>query len=273
MSSQQRFSLDGKVAVVTGATGVLGGAIAHGLAEAGAQVAIMGRRAARAEEVATAIRDAGGAAMALPADVLNREQLLEARTQLVQAWGGCDILVNCAGGNIPGAVIFGDVTFFNMSMDALDDVMALNLTGTVLPSQVLGELLVESRAGSIINISSMAAAQALTRVLGYSVAKAGVDSFTRWLATEFARAHGDRVRVNAIAPGFFVGEQNRRLLLNDDDTLTPRGQTIINQTPMGRFGEPDELVGTAVWLASDASRFVTGIAVPVDGGFSSFSGV
>ncbi|MCB9160809.1 MAG: SDR family oxidoreductase [Caldilineaceae bacterium] len=274
MPTNQRFSLDGKVAVVTGATGVLGGAMAHGLAEAGARVAIMGRREARAAEVAAAIRAAGGDAMPLPADVLDREQLLAARTRLLQEWSRVDILINCAGGNIPGAVIFGETTFFNMSMDALDQVTALNLTGTVLPTQVFGESLTQNAAGgSIINISSMAAMRAITRVLGYSVAKAGVDSFTRWLATEFGRQYGDKVRVNAIAPGFFVGEQNRSLLLNDDGSLTPRGQTIVDHTPMGRFGAPDELVGTAVWLASDASRFVTGIVVPVDGGFSAFSGV
>ena len=274
MATNQRFSLDGKVAVVTGATGVLGGAMAHGLAEAGARVAILGRREARAAEVAAAIRAAGGDAMPLPADVLDRDQLLAARTRLLQEWSQVDILINCAGGNIPGAVIFGETTFFNMSMDALDQVTALNLTGTVLPTQVFGESLTRNATGgSIINISSMAAMRAITRVLGYSVAKAGVDSFTRWLATEFGRQYGDKVRVNAIAPGFFVGEQNRSLLLNDDGSLTPRGQTIVDHTPMGRFGAPDELVGTAVWLASDASRFVTGIVVPVDGGFSAFSGV
>jgi NAD(P)-dependent dehydrogenase (short-subunit alcohol dehydrogenase family) len=274
MQTSQRFSLTDKVAVVTGATGVLGGAIAHGLAEAGARVAIMGRRAARADEVAASIRAAGGEAMPLPADVLDREQLSAARANLLDAWGRVDILVNCAGGNIPGAVIFGENTFFNMSTDALDQVMALNLNGTVLPTQVFGESLVtNATGGSIINISSMAAMRAITRVLGYSIAKSGVDSFTRWLATEFGRAHGDKVRVNAIAPGFFVGDQNRSLLLNDDGSLTPRGRTIVDHTPMGRFGEPDELIGTAVWLASDASRFVTGIVVPVDGGFSAFSGV
>ncbi|MEZ4581625.1 MAG: SDR family oxidoreductase [Caldilineaceae bacterium] len=196
------------------------------------------------------------------------------RTRLLQEWSRVDTLVNCVGGNIPGAVIFGETTFFNMAMDALDQVTALNLTGTVLPTQVFGESLAQNAAGgSIINISSMAAMRAITRVLGYSVAKAGVDSFTRWLATEFGRQYGDKVRVNAIAPGFFVGEQNRSLLLNDDGSLTPRGKTIVDHTPMGRFGAPDELVGTAVWLASDASRFVTGIVVPVDGGFSAFSGV
>ncbi|MEZ4716674.1 MAG: SDR family oxidoreductase [Caldilineaceae bacterium] len=272
MPTNQRFSLDGKVAVVTGATGVLGGAMAHGLAEAGVRVAILGRREARSRGGRDHPR-CGGDASPCPRTCSIASSCWPRRA-LLQEWSRVDILINCAGGNIPGAVIFGETTFFNMSMDALDQVTALNLTGTVLPTQVFGESLAQNAAGgSIINISSMAAMRAITRVLGYSVAKAGVDSFTRWLATEFGRQYGDKVRVNAIAPGFFVGEQNRSLLLNDDGSLTPRGKTIVDHTPMGRFGAPDELVGTAVWLASDASRFVTGIVVPVDGGFSAFSGV
>ena len=273
MNTTDLFSLQGKVAIVTGGTGVLGGAIARGLAGAGAQVAILGRRAEQAEAVAQGIVDGGGQAIATPADVLKREDLEAAREQILAHWGRIDILVNAAGGNMPGATIVGERTFFNMDISALDAVMGLNFTGSVLPSQVFGAAMVEAGSGSIINISSMAAAKVLTRVMGYSAAKAAIDNFTRWLATELALKYQAPLRVNAIAPGFFIGEQNRDLLLQPDGNLTARGQQIVNHTPMGRFGEPDELVGTAVWLASDASRFVTGVVVPVDGGFSAFSGV
>lgn len=183
------------------------------------------------------------------------------------------MLVNAAGGTRPGAMIEGDQTFFSMPRDAFDAALDLNLGGTVLPTQVFGEAMAERPSSSVINISSMAAAQALTRVLGYSVAKSGVDSLTRWLAVDMAHRYGDRFRVNAIAPGFFIGEQNRDLLVDDDGELTERGELIIRNTPAGRFGDADELVGIATWLASDASRFVTGAVIPVDGGFSAFSGV
>jgi NAD(P)-dependent dehydrogenase (short-subunit alcohol dehydrogenase family) len=273
MNIETLFSLQGKVAIVTGGTGVLGGAIARGLAAAGAQVGILGRRAEQAESVAGEIRAAGAAAMAIPADVLQKAELESVRQQVLDAWGRIDIVVNAAGGNMAGATIVGERTFFNMEQSALDGVMGLNFTGTVLPSQVFGEAMVAAGSGSIINISSMAASKVLTRVMGYSAAKASVDNFTRWLATELAIKYKAPLRVNAIAPGFFIGDQNRALLLQPDGSLTARGQQIINHTPMGRFGEADELVGAAVWLASDASRFVTGIVVPVDGGFSAFSGI
>lgn len=267
------FSLEEKVAVVTGGTGVLGGAMARGLAQMGAKVAILGRREELAAEVAGEIRAGGGQAIPTPADVLDTATLERARDAVLGEWGRVDVLVNAAGGNVAEATISGDLTFFNMPRDAFDKVVALNLQGTLLPSQVFGAPMAAAASGSVINISSMAAQQAITRVIGYSAAKSAVDNFTRWLSVEFALKYGEGLRVNAIAPGFFVGEQNRALLLNDDGTFTPRGQSIINQTPMGRFGEPDELIGTAVWLASDASKFVTGIVVPVDGGFSAFSGI
>ena len=267
------FSLAGKVAVVTGATGVLGGAMAHGLAQAGAQVAILGRRAERAAQVADAIRAAGGQAMPLPADVLDPSQLESAAAALLDAWGRVDILINAAGGNLPGATVVGDFTFFDLTRAAFDQVMALNLTGSLLPSQVFGQVMVQQGGGSIVNISSMAAQRPLTRVIGYAAAKAAVDNYTRWLAVELATKYSPRLRVNAIAPGFFLGEQNRGMLLNADGSLTPRGQLIVDHTPMGRFGEPGELVGTAIWLCSDAAAFVTGIVVPVDGGYSAFGGV
>ena len=266
------FNLNGKVAVVTGGTGVLGGAIAGGLAKAGAKVAVMGRREGKAEEVAAEIQAAGGEALALPADVLERAELEEAGNVLLEAWGRVDILVNAAGGNVPGATAVGEKTFFGLEPSALEEVVRLNLLGTLFPSQIFGKPMAET-GGSIINISSMAAQKPLTRVVGYAASKAAVDNFTKWLAVDLAQKYGEKVRVNAIAPGFFVGEQNRALLLNEDGSLTARGQTIIDHTPMGRFGEPEELVGTAVWLASDAAKFVTGVVVPVDGGFSAFGGV
>lgn len=268
-----QFSLAGKTAVVTGGTGVLGGAMARGLAAAGARVAILGRREDKATEVADAIRREGGEAMPLPADVLDRERLTQARDNLLARWETVDILVNAAGGNVPDATVVGDLTFFDLTPEAFRRVVDLNLLGTLLPSQIFGQVMAEKGQGSIVNISSMAAQRPLTRVIGYAAAKAAIDNFTRWLAVELSTKYGEGLRVNAIAPGFFIGEQNRALLLNPDNSLTPRGQTIIDHTPMRRFGEPEELVGTLVWLCSDASRFVTGIVVPVDGGFSAFGGV
>ncbi len=281
MSVWEQYSLARKVAVVTGATGVLGGAMAHGLAAAGARVAILGRREARARELAEEITAAGYEALPLPADVLDEDSLQSARQKLLDTWGRVDILINSAGGNRPDATVFGDLTFFNVPRAALEGVVGLNFTGTVLPIQIFGESMAEQGTGSIINISSMAAQKVLTRVMGYSAAKAAVDNLTRWLAVDLAQKHGAGLRVNAIAPGFFIGEQNRALLIDvdaatdgqDPPPLTERGQQIVDHTPMGRFGEPDELVGAAIWLASDASRFVTGIVVPVDGGFSASSGI
>jgi len=273
LAPEQLFSLKDKVAVVTGGTGVLGGAIAHGLAAAGAKVAILGRRAERAAEVAEEIKATGGEAMALPADVLDKPSLESARTALIDKWGTVDILINAAGGTVQGAIIVGERTFFNMTEEAWHEVVDLNLTGTVLPSQSFGQVMAEKKSGVIINISSMSAQKPLTRVLGYGAAKSAIDNYTKWLAVEFAHKYGPGLRVNAIAPGFFLGDQNRALLINSDKSLTARGQTIIDHTPMKRFGEPDELVGATVWLCSDAARFVTGIVIPIDGGFMAFGGV
>lgn len=267
------FSLEGKTAIITGGTGVLGGAMAKGLAQAGATVAILGRREAKAQEVVDQFKQEGLSAIALPADVLDRASLEQAKANLLKQTDQIDILINAAGGNMPNATVFGDLTFFKLEPEALSKVFELNLNGSVLPSQVFGESMKDAGSGSIINISSMAAQKPLTRVIGYAAAKAAIDNFTKWLAVDLAQKYGEGLRVNAIAPGFFVGEQNRSFLLNDDDSLTPRGQQIVDHTPMARFGEPDELVGTAVWLASDASKFITGIVVPVDGGFSAFGGI
>jgi len=269
----ETFSVEEKVAIVTGSTGILGGAMAHGLAKAGANVCIVGRRAERAQRVARSILDAGGTAVALPGDVLDRTRMDAVCAEVLQTWGRVDILVNAAGGNVSDAVIMPDQSFFDMPQAALQEVVTLNLAGSVLPCQVFGRIMADQGSGSIVNISSMAAQRPLTRVMGYAAAKAGIDNFTRWLAVEMAQKYGSGLRVNAIAPGFFIGEQNRSLLLNDDDSLTDRGQQIVDHTPMARFGEPDELVGTLLWLCSDAARFVTGVVVPVDGGFAAYSGV
>lgn len=272
------FSLDGQVAIVTGATGVLGGAMAHGLAQAGARVGILGRRQERAEAVVAEIERAGGQALALPADVLEQAQLEAARAAVLERWGRIDILVNAAGGNVPAATLSADRRFWDLPREAFAQVFELNLLGTLLPSQIFGAAMIQPQSdqtarGCIVNISSMAAQRAITRVVGYSAAKAAVDNFTRWLAVELGRSHGAGMRVNAIAPGFFIGEQNRDLLLNSDGSLTQRGQTIIDHTPAGRFGEPGELISTLIWLCSPGARFVNGVVVPVDGGFSAFSGV
>jgi NAD(P)-dependent dehydrogenase (short-subunit alcohol dehydrogenase family) len=274
---EQLFDLSGKVAVVTGATGVLGGGMARGLAGAGARVGVLGRRRERAEEVAREISGSGGEAIALPADVLDGEQLEAARDAVLGSWGRLDILVNAAGGNVPGATVNDDATIFDLPREALREVLDLNFLGTVLPCQVFGEAMTRGERseaeGVILNVSSMAASRPLTRVAGYSAAKSAVENFTRWLAVELARKHGAGLRVNAIAPGFFLGEQNRAMLVQEDGTLTERGRAIIEHTPAGRFGEPEDLVGTLIWLCSPASKFVTGIVVPVDGGFGAFGGV
>jgi NAD(P)-dependent dehydrogenase (short-subunit alcohol dehydrogenase family) len=267
------FSLEGQVAVITGGTGVLGGAMARGLARAGAKVGVLGRCHEQAEAAARAIVAEGGCALALPADALDRAQLEAARDAVVEEWGRLDVLVNAAGGNMPAATLDPGRSFFELPVEGMQPVIALNLHGTLLPSQVFGEALARNGRGCIVNISSMAAQRAMTRVVGYGVAKAAVENATRWLAVELARSFGGRLRVNAIAPGFFVGEQNRALLLNDNRSLTPRGQTIIDHTPAGRFGEPDELISTLVWLCGPGASFVNGVVVPVDGGFSAFSGV
>ncbi|ACZ42359.1 short-chain dehydrogenase/reductase SDR [Thermobaculum terrenum ATCC BAA-798] len=272
------FNLEGKVALVTGSTGVLGGAMAHGLARAGARVGIIGRREAKAKEVADSIQAEGGTSMALPADVLRQDQLIEIRNRVLQEWGRIDILVNAAGGNVPDAFVPPQGSIFDVPIEATRRVVDLNFYGTILPTMVFGEAMVRGEhvqqpSGCIVNISSMAALRAITRTMGYSAAKAAVTNFTQWLAVELAHKFGEGVRVNAIAPGFFLGEQNRSVLINSDGNPTPRGKLIINRTPLGRFGRPEELITTLLWLCSPASSFVTGVVVPVDGGFSAFSGV
>lgn len=266
------FDLAGRVAVVTGGYGVLGGSIASALTAAGVKVAVLGRGREVAEAKAAELCASGGQAIALVADVLDTDALRAAREELVSAWGPPDILVNAAGGNVPRART-DSTSVFEMPLDAYEEVVALNLKGTVVATLVFGELMAEKKSGSIVNISSMAAQQALTGVMGYSIAKAGIDNFTRWMAVDMARRYGDGIRVNAIAPGFFIGNQNRKVLINEDGSRTQRAEAILAKTPMGRFGSADEVNGAVQWLCSDAASFVTGAVIPVDGGFSAFSGV
>lgn len=261
-----------KVAVVTGGYGVLGGSIADALGSAGAKVVILGRNERSAAAKVDELRAHGVDAIAAIANVLDAGELHDAAEVIGQAFGRVDILVNAAGGNVARARTDG-VPVFDMPFDGFDEVVRLNLHGSVYPSLVFGEMMAERRQGSIVNISSMASTRVLSGVLGYSVAKAAIDSFTRWMAVDLARRYGDGLRVNAIAPGFFVAAQNRHVLLNEDGTYTDRAKRIIANTPMGRFGDPSELQGPVLWLCSDAASFVTATVIPVDGGFSSDGGI
>ena len=267
------FDLTGKTALITGGTGVLGTAMAKGLADAGANTVILGRRKESGDELVKSIKSQGARSMFVKADVLDATDLLAAKQKVLDEFGTIDILVNAAGGNLPGAVIMPEQNFFDLKMDEFDKVVALNLTGTVLPSKIFGEEMAKRKKGVIINIASMASLRPITRVVGYSASKAAVDNFTHWLAIEMAKKFGEGIRVNAIAPGFFITEQNRKLLTNPDGSYTARGESAIRQTPFARFGLPEELIGTLIWLCSDASKFVTGVTVPVDGGFNVFCGV
>ncbi len=268
-----RFSVKNKVIVVTGATGVLGHAFINALAGEGANVGVLGRNQKVANERVGEIVKAGGNAIALIADVLKEDQLMAAKKLILEKFGKIDGLVNAAGGNLPGAVIALDKDIFQLDFDALREVMNLNLFGSMLPTQVFGEAISRQGKGSIVNISSMASQQVITKVLGYSMAKSAIDCYTKWFAVELGKRYGDNIRMNAIAPGFFLTEQNRSLLTNGNGTTTERGELVIKHTPFNRYGEPDELIGALLWLLSDASKFVTGTVVNVDGGFSIFSGV
>lgn len=273
MNPIKLFDIAGRVAVITGGTGVLGGAMAIGLAEAGARVVLLGRKKENGEAILKKIKDAGKEAMFVQADVLDSEQLMAAKKEVLKAHRTIDILINAAGGNMPGATVMPDQNFFDLKINEFQKVVDLNLLGTVLPTKIFCDVMAEKKKGVIINIASMSSFRPITRVVGYSAAKAAIDNLTGWLAIEMARKFGPGIRVNAIAPGFFITEQNRTLLTNQDGTFTARGQAAINNTPFGRFGLPEELIGTLIWLCSDASAFVTGVDVPVDGGFNVFCGV
>jgi NAD(P)-dependent dehydrogenase (short-subunit alcohol dehydrogenase family) len=267
------FSLREKKIVFTGAAGVLGSAMCHYLAEKGAILVLVGRTAQKINELRNEILQAGGKAFAFAVDVTDETQLEELRDKIKAELGTIDILINGAGGNMPGAVIRPDQTFLDLDSNALRKVIDLNYLGTVLPIKTLLPLMLSNSSGNIINISSMAASRPMTRVMGYASSKAAIDNLTKFLAVEFAGKHGPDFRVNAIAPGFFLTEQNRALLTQPDGSLTERGNQIISHTPMNRFGNPEDLLGALHWLCSDASAFVTGTVIAVDGGFSAYSGV
>ena len=267
------FDLDGKVIVVTGATGVLAGGTAHYLQENGAKVVYLGRNHEKVDATLAKAQKISDECMGITADVMDETRLSVGYNEVMKKFGRIDALINGAGGNMSGATIGPDQEVFDLTLDDYSRVMDLNLKGTVLPTLVFGKAFRKQGTGSIINFSSMSSAQALTRVLGYSNAKAAIDNFTRWMATEMALKYGDRIRVNAVAPGFFISSQNRALLTNEDGTFTERGQQVIDKTPFRRFGKQEEIFGAIHYLLSDASSFVTGSVLAVDGGFSSFCGV
>jgi NAD(P)-dependent dehydrogenase (short-subunit alcohol dehydrogenase family) len=268
------YDFTGQTAVITGGGGVLGGEMAVTLAWMGANVAILDRCATLNEQITTAAADAPGQLTLIHSDVLDTHVLQESADEVKRAFGKVDILINAAGGNHPSATTTAEKSFFDLPTDALKFVFDLNLLGTILPCQVFGRQMAETKSGAILNISSMNAFRPLTRIPAYSAAKAGVSNFTQWLAVHMAQEYSPAIRVNAIAPGFLLGEQNR-FLLTDAQTreLTPRGRTILTHTPMNRFGNPDDLLGAVLWLLSPAAAFVTGVVIPIDGGFAAFSGV
>ena len=265
------FNITDYVIVITGGTGVLGRAIAKYLAAEGAKVVILGRKKEVGDAIVAEIVANGGEACFLETDVMNREKVQQNCDDILARYGRLDALLNAAGGNMPGATIAPDKTFFDLDPAQFQTVLNLNLTGTVIPTQVFLKPMVQQGKGAIVNFSSMAAFRPMTRVCGYAAAKAGISNFTAYMATECAKKFGEGIRVNAIAPGFFITEQNRSLLTNPDGTYTQRGQDVIRQTPFGRMGEPEELCGTIHYLISDASRFVTGTVAVVDGGFNAFA--
>ena len=267
------FEITGKVVVVTGATGILAGGTAKYLQQQGAKVVYVGRNQEKVDAVLEEGRKISDHCLGVTTDVLDENGLTAGYEKVMNQFGRVDALINGAGGNMPGATIGPDKEIFDLDIEDYSRVMDLNLKGSVLPTLTFAQAFKEQGNGSVINFSSMSSGQALTRVLGYSNAKAAIDNFTRWMATEMALKYGDGVRVNAVAPGFFISNQNRALLLNEDGTFTERGQQVINKTPFRRFGEQEEIYGTIHYLLSDAASFVTGTVAAVDGGFSSFCGV
>lgn len=270
----QMYDFTGKTAVVTGGAGVLCGEMAYALAECGANVAILDRDPSLAKRLLERIEKTKGKAIAVYVDVLKKDVIEKAAQEVLQAFGKVDILINGAGGNSPKATTNPEQSFFDLPEEGFRFVSDLNFLGTILPTQVFGKLMMQQKEGVILNVSSMNAFRPLTRIPAYSAAKAAVSNFTQWLAVHLAQEYSPDIRVNAIAPGFFLTEQNR-FLLTDKETgeLTPRGKKILDHTPMGRFGAPEDLLGATLWLLSPASKFVTGIVLPIDGGFSAYSGV
>ncbi len=267
------FDISKKVILITGGTGVLGESMAEYLLSENAKVILLGQTEEKVIGKVNRFKETYSNVLGFSGSVLDKDFLEDVKKKVVQEWGRIDVLINAAGGNMPGAVIGEGQTIFDLQMDDFRKVSELNLDGSVIPSLVFGEQMAEQGHGCILNVSSMAAARALTRVVGYSASKAAIDNFTKWMATELALKFGEGLRVNAIAPGFFISHQNRKLLLNEDGSLTDRGKKIIDNTPMKRFGKADELHGVVHWLISDAASFVTGAIIPIDGGFSAYSGV
>ncbi len=275
MRSQEKdlFTLKNKVIVVTGATGVLGGSFVEAISKQGATVLLIGQNESVGEERARFIRSQGGEAVFLKANVLVEAELEAAKNKAVETYGTIHGLVNGAGGNLPEGVLSPDQDVFTMNMEGMKKTMELNVWGTLLPVQVFGPAIAKSGVGSIVNISSVNSKRTVTRGLGYSMGKAAIDLYTKWFAVEMANRYGDAVRINSIMPGFFLTKQNKNLLTKEDGSLTERGNLIIKNTPFKRFGSPDELTGALIWLLSDASKFVTGMDIGVDGGFTINSGV
>lgn len=269
----ENFSLKNKIIIVTGGTGILGNAFIEAITDAGGGVGILGRNEIVANERAEAINKKGGKALALIANVLDEEQLQRAKEKALDYFGKIDGLVNAAGGNMPEGVLQNEEDIFSMNLEGMKKVMDINIWGTIFPTQVFGEAIAKNGGGSIVNISSMNSKRAITKVLGYNMGKAAVDCYTQWFAVELAKRYGDKIRMNALAPGFFLTEQNRYLLTKKEGGYTERGELVIKQTPFKRFGHPNELKGALIWLLSDASQFVTGAMICVDGGFSIFGGV
>ncbi len=267
------FSLKDKVVVITGGTGILGEAFVEALAEAEAKVAILGRNGQIGEERVQQVESVGGEAIFVEVDIMNEQDVTRAKDEVLQKWGRIDALVNAVGGNIPGATIGADQDLFASNIQDTIKAIELNLYGTMIPTHIIGRVIAESGKGVIINISSLTASRPFTRVLGYTVAKHGIDGYTKWMATELAQRYGDQVRVNAIAPGVFLTKQNKNLLINPDGTYSDRTKRILHGTPYNRLGDPRELKGTLIYLLSDASAFVTGETVFVDGGFNAWCGV
>ncbi len=267
------IDIKNKVFVFTGVTGTLGSVQAEGLAKAGAKLALLGRNQNLLSEQVDTLRQYHTEVEAYQVDVLNKAELEATASKIVARFGTIDALINAVGGNLQGATIPDDKTIFDLSENDFDTVLNLNLKGTILPSIVFGKVMSQNGKGAIVNYSSMAVDRAITRVVGYSAAKAAMENFTRWMAVEMALKFGDGLRVNAIAPGFFIAKQNQRLLTNEDGSLTERGQKIINNTPMRRFGKPEELNGAIQFLCSESASFITGAVLPIDGGFNAFSGV
>lgn len=267
------FNLENKTIILTGGCGVLGGGIAKYLLENNATVILLHYKETPLLAAIDSLKKISKKVEGYVCNVVEEKSLLSAAEKIMQTYGKIDALINAAGGNKPGATVGPNESVFDVDVAQFKQVIDLNLFGSIIPSLIFGEKMAKHKQGIIINISSMASDRAITRVMGYSASKAAIDNFTKWMAVELAQKYGDGMRVNAIAPGFFIGNQNRALLTNEDGSYTDRGNTIIQNTPMNRFGNTDELNGAIHYLCSDASKFVTGIVIPIDGGFSAFSGV